>query len=160
MAVRDRVRWACLHAIAAENTARIIDVVHRGISFACGNSLYIRVFSGFYVDAVCGTGSCAQEAPNALLQAALVAVQHVNSTIAGLKVHRLVRVILRDRLPENVPESHAKASYERLKRLTDFTQYGWHKLKSNKRRVPQQTAGLMPARNFPYFFNASMICFP
>src|SRR5689334_9791735 len=120
MAVRDGVCGTSLHTIAAENAARIIDVVHRSISFACGNSLCIRVFSSFYVDAVCGTCRRAQEAPNALLQPALVAMQHVNSTIAGLKVNWLVRVILRDRLPENVPESHAKAFYERLERLTDF----------------------------------------
>src|SRR5690242_12745749 len=128
MAMSYRIRGTRLHAVPTKNTARIIDVVHRGISLACGNSLCIRVFSSFYVDAVCGTCRRAQEAPNALLQSALVAVQHVNSTIARLKVHWLMRIVFRDRLPENVPESHAKTFYERLERLTDFAKHGWHKI--------------------------------
>src|SRR5215470_5283268 len=39
VAVRDRIRRAGFHAVAAENAPRIVDVVHRGVALARGNSV-------------------------------------------------------------------------------------------------------------------------
>src|SRR5215831_19942554 len=64
-------------------------------------------------------------------------------------MHRFVRVILGDGLAKNVPESHAEAFHQRFERLSHFTKYGWHKLKSNKRPLPQQTAGSILLANVP-----------
>jgi hypothetical protein len=107
--VGDRIGRACLDAITAENTARIIDVVHARITFARRNAFRIRIFSGLYINAICRARRRTQEAPYALFQAAFVAVQHVNPTIARLKMHRLVRIILGDRLPKDISEGHAES---------------------------------------------------
>jgi len=79
MAVRDGVGRAGLHAIAAENTARVVDVVNAGVTFAGGNTIRIRIFRGFDVNAIRRTRRRAQEAANAFFQAAFVAMQDVNA---------------------------------------------------------------------------------
>ena len=160
MAVRDRVRGTSFDAIATENATRIIDVINSGVALTCGDPVRVRIFGSFDVNAIRRTGGRAQEATHALLKPVLIAMQHMDSAIARLKMNWFVRVILRNRLPENGPEGHTEAFHQRFERLTDFTKYGWHKLKSNKRPMPRQIAGPMPARNIRYFFNASMICFP
>src|SRR5215467_11931118 len=123
MAVRDRVRWTSLHAVAAENTTRIVNVVNVCVALASRNAIRVRVFCCFDVDAIRWTRRRAQEASNALLQPIFVAMQHVNSAITRLEMHRLVRVILCDGFPENIPESHAEPFHKCFERLTHFTQY-------------------------------------
>src|SRR5215469_2128210 len=126
MAVGDGIRGTSFDAIAAENAPRVINVVHRGIALTRGNAVRIRVFGSLNVNAVRRASSRAQKAPDAFFQPVLVAMQYVDSAIAGLEMHRLVRVVFRDRLPEDVPESHAKAFHQRFERFTHFTQYGSH----------------------------------
>src|SRR4029077_12720651 len=121
MAVRDRIRGARLHAITAENTARIIDVVHAGITLPRRNALRVRIFRGLDINTICRARRRTQEAPYALFQAAFVAVQHVNPAIARLKMHRLVRIILGDRLPKDISEGHAESLRERAERLGNLT---------------------------------------
>src|SRR2546429_9679594 len=50
----------------------------------------------------------AQKAPDAFLQPVLVAMQHMNSAVAGLKMHRLVPVIFLYRPSEKVTESYTQ----------------------------------------------------
>src|SRR5712664_3326236 len=90
MPVRDRVGGTRLHAVAAENATRIIDVVHAGVALARRNPLGVSVLRGFDVDAICRARRRAQEAAHALLQTTFVAMQHVNPAIARLTMHRLV----------------------------------------------------------------------
>src|SRR5260370_42630347 len=119
--MRDRVRRARLHAVGAENAARIIDVVHAGIALARRNPLGVSVVRGFDVDTIRGAGRRAQEAAHALLQTTFVAMQHVNAAITRLKMHRLVRIVLRYRLPEDVSEGDAESLRERAERLAKLT---------------------------------------
>ena len=55
----------------------------------------VGVFGSFDIDAVGGAGRGAQETGHALLQAVLVALQHVDAAKALLELGRLVGIILR-----------------------------------------------------------------
>jgi hypothetical protein len=115
--MRDRVRGAGLHAIPAENTPRIINIVYAGVTLTCRNTIGIRIFRGFDVNAIRRAGRGAQKTPYALFQTAFIAMQHVNSPIARLKMDRLVRIILGNGLPKHIPERHAEPLRERAERL-------------------------------------------
>src|SRR5713226_2332835 len=53
VAMRDGVGRARLHTVAAENTPRVIDVVHTRVTLAGGNPIRIGVLRSFDVNAVC-----------------------------------------------------------------------------------------------------------
>jgi hypothetical protein len=136
--MRNRIRRTRFHAIPAKNTARIIDVVDAGVPLSRRNSAGVRVLGCFDVNAICRTRRSAQKTTDTLFQPVFVAMQHMNPAISRLEVDRLVRVVLRDRLPEHVPEGHAEALGQRCKRLAYFTENGWHTQQSNKRRCMRQ----------------------
>ena len=77
---------AGFHAIAAENAAVVVDVIDLGVALAAADAHLIGVFGGFDIDAVGRAGRRAQETGDALLQAVLVALQHVDAAIALLQV--------------------------------------------------------------------------
>ncbi len=54
MSVGNRIRGAGFHAVTAENTTRIIDIVNAGVAFPSGDAAGIRIFRGFDVNAICG----------------------------------------------------------------------------------------------------------
>ena len=128
MSMRNRIRRAGFDTVSAKNTPRIIDIVNTGVPFPCGDSAGIGVFSGFNVNAIRRAGSGAQKASNALLEPGFVAVQHMNSTIARLKMHRFERIILRDRFTKHIPEGHAESLNQCGKGFADFSKDGCHKL--------------------------------
>ena len=127
--MRDRVGWACLYTIPAENASRIIDVVNLGVALTGGNPVRVLVFGGFDINAIRRARGRTQKAAYALFQAILVAVQYVNPSVARLEVYRLVRIILRDGLPEDIAKGHAEALYQRAECLAHFPNDRWHKLK-------------------------------
>ena len=118
------IRGARFHAVTAENAARVIDIVNACIAFPGGDPAGIGIFSGFDVNAIRGASRGAQEASNTLLQPGFVAVQDVNSAVAWLKMHRLERIILRNRFTKHIPEGHAKSLNQRAEGLADFSQDG------------------------------------
>ena len=128
VSVRNRIRGAGFDAIPAENAARIINVVNAGVAFPRGNSAGIGIFGGFDVDAIRRASRGAEKASNALLEPRFVAVQHVNPAIARLKMHRLERIILRDRFTKHIPEGHAESLNQCGKGFADFSKDGCHKL--------------------------------
>ena len=128
MAVCDRIRRAGFHAVTAENAARIINVVNAGVALAGGDAVHIRIFRGFNVNAIRRAGRRTEKASYTLLQTTFVAVQHVNPAVARLKMHRLVRVVFRDRLTKHISESHAEALHQRAKRLAHFAEDRCHRL--------------------------------
>ena len=74
MAVGDRIRRTRFHAIAAKNTAVVIDVVDFGIPFAAADAELVGILGGLDIDALGWARSGAQEAGHALLQAVFVAL--------------------------------------------------------------------------------------
>ena len=128
MAVGDGVGRAGLHAIAAKNAARIIDVVNASVPLASGNPLRIGVFRGLNVNASCGAGRGAQEAADALFQSAFIPVKNVDSAVSWLEMDGLFGIIFRDRFPQHVAEGHAKAFYEGDERFASFSDDGRHRI--------------------------------
>jgi len=109
MTVGDCIGRTGFHAIATENAAGIIDVINAGVAFASGDAVGIDVFRGFDINTICGAGGSAQEAANALFQAAFVPVEYVDPAVARLEMHRLVRIIFRNRLAKHSAEGYAEA---------------------------------------------------
>ena len=56
VAMRDRVGRASFHTVAAEDAARIVDVVNLRIALAARNSQSLRIFGRFNINAVGRTG--------------------------------------------------------------------------------------------------------
>ena len=100
VAVGDGVGGAGFDAIAAENAARIIDVVDRGVAIAGGDALIGRVLGGFDVNAARGACGGAQKTAYTFFEAIFIAMQHVNAAIARLKMNRLFGIIFGDGLEE------------------------------------------------------------
>src|SRR6266851_1479063 len=111
MTVRNGVCGTRFDAIAAKNTARIIDVVDASVALPGGNSLHIRVFGGLDVNTTRRTSRGAQEAANALFQSAFITVENVDAAITRLEMDRFFRIIFRDGFPQHIAEGHAKAFY-------------------------------------------------
>jgi len=126
--VGNRIRRARLDAVTTENTTRIIDIVNAGVALSGRDPAGIGVFSGFNINAICGTGSGTQKASNALLEAGFVAVQHVNPAIARLKVDWFEGIILRNRFTKHISESYAESLNQCDEGLANFSQNGCHKL--------------------------------
>ena len=89
MPVRDRIGRASFHAIPAENAPRIINVINFRITLACGNPVHVRILRRLNVNAVRRASRRAQKASHALLEARLIAVQHMNPAIPRLEMYRL-----------------------------------------------------------------------
>src|SRR5581483_10629069 len=96
VAVRNGVGGTSLHAVAAEDAARIIDVVNLGVALAAADAQSVGVFRGFDVDAIGRAGGGAEEARHALFEAIFIALQHMRAAIALLEFGRRVRVVLGD----------------------------------------------------------------
>src|ERR1019366_10625273 len=85
VAVGDGVGWACFNAVATEDAAVVVDVVDLGVALGGGDTDFLGVFVGLDVNAVGWAGRRTQKAGYALLQAVLVALQHVSATVALLE---------------------------------------------------------------------------
>ena len=127
VAVGDGVGGAGLNAIAAEDAARIVDVVHLGVALAGGDSLRFGVFGGFDIDAIGRTRGSTQEAAHALLKSVLVALKNMDAAITRLHTGWNVRIALRGGLPEHRPQRDAEAFEQGDEGFTDFPNDGWHR---------------------------------
>src|SRR5438874_12823893 len=105
----DRVEWTRELAVAAENTAAHVDLVDARIALAGRDAVVGRVLRRGDADAVRRARRRAERAADALLQPVLVAVEAMAATEA--RVHRplVLRVLLRDRLLERLPEGDGDA---------------------------------------------------
>ena len=129
MTVRDRIGRAGLDAIAAENAARIIDIVNACVPLACRNAIRVGILSRLDINAIRRTRGGAQKAADALLQPIFIAMQNVNSAVAWLKMNRFVRVVLGDRLPKHILKGHAEALRQRRECFGDFANDRGHRRK-------------------------------
>src|ERR1700682_4121375 len=87
VAHRDRVERAGDLAVAAEDAAREVDLVHGRVALARGDPVLGRILGGDHADAVGRAGGGAERAADALLEmSVLEAVQLVPSAVA--RVHR------------------------------------------------------------------------
>jgi hypothetical protein len=140
MTVRDCVCRARFHTVSTKNAPGIIDVVHRGVALAGRNPVGIGIFCGFNIDAIRRTRGGAKKASYAFLQSVFIAMQHMNSAIARLKVDGLFGIALGSRFPEHGPESYAKPIEHRPEGVENFTNRGCHGHEFIKRCKVEQTA--------------------
>ena len=113
MAMGDSVGWACFHAISAEYTAGVIDVVNASVAFTGGNAICIRVFRGFDVNSAGRAGGGAQKAADAFFQSIFIPLEDMDPSITRLEMDGLLRIIFRDGLLQHVTEGHAEAFHKR-----------------------------------------------
>ena len=85
VAVGDGVGGASFDAVAAEDAARIIDIVDLGVTLARGDAGGRGVFSGFDVDAIRGTCGGAKKTAYALFEPVFVAVEDMNAAVTRLE---------------------------------------------------------------------------
>src|SRR5271166_2376492 len=98
VAHRDRVERTGDLAVAAEDAAREVDLVHSRVALAGGDSVLRSVLGRDHADAVGRTGGRAERAADALLQArVLEAVELVPAPKARIDRGLLLRVLDRDR---------------------------------------------------------------
>src|SRR5439155_5138551 len=98
---RERSRWACLDAEAAHDATQVVDLVDGRVSLARRHPVGRGVVGPLDVDRVGGAGPRAELAPDALLQAVLMAVQQVPADVGtGRKICDLLRVLGRHVLAE------------------------------------------------------------
>src|SRR3954451_1932198 len=109
VAERDRIERAGDLAVAAEDAAAHVDLVDAGVALARRDAVARRVLGGDDADAVRRARGGAERAPDALLEPVLVAPEAVAA--AEARVHRplVLRVLLRDRLLEDLLEGDAEA---------------------------------------------------
>src|ERR1043165_2334676 len=67
VAVRDGICWASLNAIAAKNTAVVVDVIDLGVALSAADAVLFRVLSSLNINAVGRARSSAEEAGHTLL---------------------------------------------------------------------------------------------
>ena len=148
VAERDRVERARELAVAAEDAAAHVDLVDARVALACRDAVVGRVLGRDHADAVSRACGRAEGAADALLEPVLVQVQPVTSPEPRVDRPLVLRVLLRDRLLEDLLEGDAEA-LECAGRL-------WHKNATTKRAVTTALIVATGSRTFqPNFISWS-----
>jgi len=114
VAVGDSVGRAGFNTVTAENTAVVIDVIDLGVTLGTAHAVFGSILGGFDVNTIRRARRRTEKARHALLQAIFVALEHMDTPIALLKLSaakgsRAVRVVLHDGRLKNLPESNGHA---------------------------------------------------
>ncbi len=111
---RQRARRARLDAQAAHDAAQVVDLVVLRVALARADRVLRVVVRALHPDRVGRAGEGAQLAPDALLQAVVVAVEQVAPDVGALRGrHDLLRVLLGVVAPEGLLEDRAHALGDR-----------------------------------------------
>src|SRR5213079_1615839 len=113
---RDRVEWAGDLAVAAEDAAAQVDLVDPRVALARRDAVVGGVLGGDDADAVGGARGRAQRAADALLEPVVVPPEPMPAAEARVDRPLVLRVLLGDRLLEDLLEGHPKTLHgvERL----------------------------------------------
>src|SRR5439155_8099377 len=109
VAERDRVERAGELAVAAEDAAAHVDLVDARVALTGGDAVRRRVLLGHDADAVGRAGRRAERAADALLEPVFVPVQPVPPAEARIDRPLVLRVLLCDRLLEDLFEGDPEA---------------------------------------------------
>src|SRR5215467_742025 len=99
--VGDSVGGASLHAVSAEDTTVVIDVVDLSVPLCTRNAILFRVFRRLDINAIRWAGGGTEKTRDTFFQSIFVALQHMLSAESLLKLGALerpgaVRIILDD----------------------------------------------------------------
>src|SRR5580704_10640410 len=128
MAVGDSIRGAGFYAVAAEDAARVVNIVDLCVAFPCGDAIGCGIFSRLDINTVRWARGGAKEAADALLVAVLVALKDVDTSISWLDAGRDVGEALRRGLAEHGAERNAKAFVKGNEGFADFLDDGCHRV--------------------------------
>lgn len=126
VAMSDRVGGASFDAIATEDTARIINVIDRGVTLAGGNALRVQILCSLDIDAIGRAGRRAEKTTHTLLQTLLITVEDMDAAIARLEMDGFVRIVFGDGFSQHVAEGDAEAFGQRRTGLTEFPENRRH----------------------------------
>lgn len=127
MAVGDGIGRASVDAVAAEDAARIVNVVDARIALARGDAIGFVVFSGFDVNTIRGARCCAKKTTNTFFEAVFVALEDVNAAIARRNTGGDFRIALCRGFAKHCAKRDAEALVERRECFADFADYGRHR---------------------------------
>src|SRR5579883_319687 len=113
VAMRNCVGGAGFDAVAAEDAAVVVDVIHGRVALAARDAHRFGVLGGLGIDAVGRTGGGAQEARHALFEPVGVALQDVRAAKTLFEFRRLVGIILRHRRRHHLFERDAHSLGDR-----------------------------------------------
>src|SRR5262249_51747763 len=111
VAERDRVERARELAVAAEDAARHVDLVDARVALAGGDAVVGCVLGGDDADAVRRARRRTERAADALLEPVRVHVKPMATAEARVDRALVLRVLLRDRLLEQLLERNGEALY-------------------------------------------------
>jgi hypothetical protein len=92
MPMSNCIRRAGLHAIAAEDTAAVVDVVNLRVTLRTAVPLLCCVLRCLDINAIGRTCGRAQETGNTFFEAVLVTLKNVRSPVSRLQLSRAIRV--------------------------------------------------------------------
>src|SRR4051795_10046332 len=115
VAERDRVEGAGDLAVAAEDAAAHVDLIDARVALAGGNAVVGRVLGRDDADAVRRARGRAERAADAFLEPVLVPPEPVPPAEARVERTLVLRVLLRDRLLEDLLQRHAEALERRVR---------------------------------------------
>ncbi|MCU1293765.1 MAG: hypothetical protein JWP08_2615 [Bryobacterales bacterium] len=123
MPVSDRVSRTGLHAIPAEDTAVVINVVNLGVTFRTAVSLLSRVLRRLNINAVGRTCSRTKKTGNTFFETVLITLKNVRSPESRLYPSRSVRVRFRNSRLEEFLERDAHSLRNCGSRADYFTDF-------------------------------------
>jgi hypothetical protein len=126
--VGDGVRGAGVYAIAAKDTAGIINVVDAGIAFTGGDAIGFSIFGGFDINTIRRARGSAKKTADAFLEAILVALEYVNPAVTRCDAGGYFRISLRRRFAKHCAQRDAEALIERRKCFADLADYRSHRI--------------------------------
>jgi len=138
VAMRNCIRRTRLHAIAAKDAARVVDIVDACVPLAGRYAICGSVFGGLDVNAIRGTRSGAEKTADTFFEAVLVAMQNVNPAITRLKLNRSVGINLGRGFPKHRLQSDAEALHEGRKCCADFSDDRCHMIEFSRDGKAQQ----------------------
>jgi hypothetical protein len=94
VAVGDGVSRAGFNAVAAKDTAVVVDVINLGVSLSAADAVLFSVLGSLNINAVRRAGGGAKKAGHALFQAVFIALQLMQSAEALLKYRALIGELL------------------------------------------------------------------
>ena len=138
MAVGDGVGRAGFDAIAAEDAARVVDIVDARVAVPRRYAIGGSVFGRFDVNAVRRARGGTEKTSDAFFKAVLVAMQNVDPAITRLKLNRSVRINLGRGSAKHRLQRDAEALHQGRKCCADFSDDRCHIIEFSRDGKAQQ----------------------
>lgn len=116
----DCVSGAGFHAVAAEDTTRIINIVNFGITLTSRYAILFGIVASLDVNTICRTSGGAQKTSHAFFETVFVALENMDPAIPGLNTRRHIGVGFGGWFAEHGPQGHTESLIECAEGFADF----------------------------------------